>query len=276
MLRGFGVNEGMARNFPIVSCSRAVQFLAMTDFILQVVAVAAIFIVAGCIKGVAGMGLPTVAIGLLGLLMPPAEAAAFLVIPSLVTNVWQFLAGTHRLVLLRRMWAMLLAIALATWACAGLIARAGTSNATAALGATLIAYAIVGLAKIRVSVTPRHEPWLSPIIGATTGIVTGATGVFVVPAVPYLQALDLDKDDLVQALGLSFTVSTVALAAGLTSAGVLYPHLAGMSVLCTVPALAGMMCGQAIRDRIDNATFRLAFFLGLLILGVELAVQSVI
>ncbi len=248
----------------------------MTEFTRQVVAVAAIFIVAGCIKGVAGMGLPTVAVGLLGLLMPPAEAAALLVIPSLVTNVWQFLAGTNRVVLLRRMWPMLLAITLATWAGAGLIVGAATSNATAALGATLIAYATVGLAQIRVSVAPHHEPWLSPIIGATTGLVTGATGVFVVPAVPYLQALGLEKDDLVQALGLSFTVSTVALAAGLTSAGVLHLHVAGMSVLCTGPALGGMMLGRAIRGWIDPAIFRLVFLLGLLVLGVELAVQSVI
>lgn len=276
MLHGFGSTEGMARNSPIVSRPGAVQFHWMTDFTLQGIAVAAIFILAGCIKGVAGMGLPTVAIGLLGLLMRPSEAAAFLVIPSLVTNVWQFLAGTHHAVLVRRMWPMLLAITLTTWAGAGLIARAGTSNVTVALGMALIAYATVGLAEIRVSVAPCHEPWLSPIIGATTGIVTGATGVFVVPAVPYLQALGLDKDDLVQALGLSFTVSTVALAAGLTSEGVFHLHVAGMSVLCTVPALAGMVFGQAIRARTDPATFRLVFFLGLLILGVDLIVGSII
>jgi uncharacterized protein len=276
MLHGFGANEGMPRNIPIVSWRRAVHVHWMTNFTLQGVAVAAIFVVAGCIKGVAGMGLPTVAIGLLGLLMPPAEAAAFLVIPSLVTNVWQFLSGTNRVVLLRRMWPMLLAITLATWAGTGLIARAGTSNATVALGTALIAYAAMGLADIRVSVAPRHEPWLSPIIGATTGIVTGATGVFVVPAVPYLQALGMEKDDLVQALGLSFTVSTVALAAGLTSDGVFHLQVAGLSVLCTVPALAGMFFGQTIRARSDPATFRLVFFLGLLFLGVDLAIRAVI
>lgn len=39
------------------------------------------FLGAGLIKGVTGMGLPTVAMGLLGTVMPPAEAAAMLVIP---------------------------------------------------------------------------------------------------------------------------------------------------------------------------------------------------
>ena len=54
-----------------------------------------------------------------------------------------------------------------------------------------------------------------------TGIITAATGVFVIPAVPYLQAIGLEKDQLVQALGLSFTVSTLALAANIARAGAL-------------------------------------------------------
>ena len=49
----------------------------------------AIFLLAGLVKGVIGMGLPTVAMGLLALVLPPAEAAAIVVVPSLVTNVWQ-------------------------------------------------------------------------------------------------------------------------------------------------------------------------------------------
>ena len=80
------------------------------------------FVVAGLVKGLIGMGLPTVAMGLLGSLTTPAEAAAYLVIPSLITNVWQFLSGGRRLALIRRMWPMLLAVLVVTWASAGLIA----------------------------------------------------------------------------------------------------------------------------------------------------------
>ena len=69
------------------------------------------FLAAGFVKGVIGLGLPTVAIGLLGLLMTPAQAAAILVVPSLVTNIWQFAVGGHLLALVRRMWPMLMASA---------------------------------------------------------------------------------------------------------------------------------------------------------------------
>jgi uncharacterized protein len=56
-------------------------------------AIAGAFLLAGFVKGVIGLGLPTVSIGLLGLLMTPAQAAAILVVPSLVTNTWQAAVG---------------------------------------------------------------------------------------------------------------------------------------------------------------------------------------
>ena len=58
-------------------------------------AVAGAYLLAGFVKGVIGMGLPTVSIGLLGLLLTPAQAAAILVVPSLATNIWQFAAGVR-------------------------------------------------------------------------------------------------------------------------------------------------------------------------------------
>lgn len=241
-----------------------------------VLEVALTFVFAGLVKGITGMGLPTVAMGLLGLLMSPAEAAALLVIPSFVTNAWQFLAGRQRLLLLRRTWPMLLAIGFATWGSTGLITGAGAKRAGASLGATLVIYAVMGLAKVRFSVSGPYEAWISPVVGVATGVVTGATGVFVMPAVPYLQALGFEKNDLVQVLGLSFTISTVALAAGLASREAFQITAAGVSTLCTVPALLGMGIGQSVHARMDAPTFRRIFLIGLLLLGAELVARSVV
>ncbi|RUZ51274.1 sulfite exporter TauE/SafE family protein, partial [Mesorhizobium sp. M7A.F.Ca.CA.004.05.2.1] len=55
--------------------------------------IGAVFLAAGFVKGVVGMGLPTVAMGLLAVTMPPAQAAALLLSPSLVTNLWQLFTG---------------------------------------------------------------------------------------------------------------------------------------------------------------------------------------
>lgn len=240
----------------------------------EILGVALCFVLAGTVKGITGMGLPTVAIGLLGLVMAPAQAAAFLIIPSAVTNVWQFVTGPRRLALARRLWAMMLMIFVTTWAAAGLISGNRAGHATMGLGAALITYAGVTLAKIQLSVPRAYEKWLGPLVGATTGLVTGATGVFVIPAVPYMQALGLEKDDLIQALGLSFTVSTCALGAGLATRDAFHLVAAGASTVCVLPALLGMFIGRMVRSRTNPATFRLVFCMALLVLGLDLVAAS--
>jgi uncharacterized membrane protein YfcA len=238
--------------------------------------ISAIFLLAGFVKGVIGLGLPTVAIGLLGLVMSPVQAAALLVVPSLVTNAWQLAAGPGLVALLRRLWPMLLGVCAGTFAGAGLLGADMSGSATTLLGIALVLYALLGLSAKRFSVPARAEPWLSPLVGTMTGVVTAATGVFVIPAVPYLQALNLEKDELVQALGLSFTVSTLALATVLMLHGAFRPAAAGTSLLALVPALAGMFLGQWVRGRVRAETFRRIFFTGLLILGGHLALRLVV
>jgi len=233
----------------------------------------ATFLGAGVVKGVTGMGLPTVAMGVLGATMSPLTAAAILIIPSFVTNVWQMLAGRDTLRLMRRLWAMMLCIVIGTLLGTRLLVVVDPVWSGRALGLALIAYAAYALLLPTLSVPQRLEPWLSPIIGMVTGLLTGVTGIFTLPAVPYVQSLNLQKDELVQALGLSFTVSTVALAAGLMAQRAFRLEQLGLSLLAVVPALVGMWLGSILRQKISPKTFRRCFLLLLTILGLELALR---
>ena len=238
------------------------------------VAITATFFAAGLVKGVTGMGLPTVAMGVLGALISPLAAASLLIVPSFVTNVWQLLAGPGLGALARRLWPMMLAIVIGTIAGSAVLAGGDTGMTTAALGGILVVYSLYTLFARQLRVAVRFEPALSPVVGGLTGLVTGGTGVFVIPAVPYLQALGLEKDDLVQALGLSFTVSTVALAAGLAWHGALQLDNLALSALAIVPALAGMWAGQTLRGRISPPTFRRWFLVAMLLLGAEMVSRA--
>jgi uncharacterized protein len=233
----------------------------------------ATFLGAGMVKGATGMGLPTVAMGVLGAIMSPLTAAAILIIPSFVTNVWQMLAGRDTLRLVRRLWAMMLCIVIGTLLGTRLLATVDPVWSGRALGLALIAYGAHGLFLPTLSVPERFESWLSPVIGIVTGLVTGVTGIFTLPAVPYVQSLGLQKDELVQALGLSFTVSTVALAGGLLAQDAFRIDQLGLSLLAVIPALAGMWLGSVVRRKISPKTFRHCFLLFLIILGLELALR---
>ncbi|WP_024695421.1 sulfite exporter TauE/SafE family protein [Pseudomonas syringae] len=232
------------------------------------------FLLAGAVKGVIGLGLPTVAMGLLGLAMLPAQAAALLIIPSIVTNVWQLAAGGHLGPLLMRLWPMLAMVFAGTLAGSFWQGMNGDHSMTRALGGALLLYALSGLFLPPFKVAVNTQRWLGPMCGLLTGVITSATGVFVIPAVPYLQALGLERHQLVQALGLSFTVSTLALAIGLSSTGALGGGEMAASLLALIPALLGMVFGQWLRERISAVVFKRAFFIGMALLGLHLLVRG--
>ena len=230
------------------------------------------FLAAGLVKGVVGMGLPVVAMALLGLMMPPAEAASLMVVPTIVTNIWQLYAGPRFGAVARRFATMMVAICAGMPLGIGLLT--GGAHATVALGAVLVAYGAIGLIAPQFAIPNRAERWCSPLIGLVTGAVTGATGVGAVPLAPYLSSLDLDKEEMIQALGLAFTVSMLALAVGLALEAKFHAAVAGGSLLALLPALAGMALGQRIRERMSAAAFRRWFFAGLLALGVYMVVRA--
>jgi hypothetical protein len=237
--------------------------------------IAAVFVLAGFVKGVVGLGLPTIAMGLLALVMPPADAASVLILPTLATNIWQMAAGPSLKPIIVRLWPFMLCVICATLAGAGWLVSAHGHFGTMLLGIALALYALSGLAAIRFAVSASAETWLGPIVGLVTGLVAAATGVFAMPAVIYLQAIGLEKEELVQALGLSFTVSSLALAVNLAAASALNLSLGFASIGALAVACFGMWLGQALRLRLRPETFRLVFLLGLLALGLYLIGRSV-
>lgn len=239
-------------------------------------ATAGAFLLAGFVKGVIGLGLPTISIGLLGLWLTPAQAAAILVVPSLITNVWQAAVGGGVIALARRLWPMLVGICVGTFIGAALLPHDDSGRATVWLGLALVLYAALGLIKGHFSV-PRHaETWLGLLMGTATGAITVATGIFVMPGTPYVQSLHFERDKMVQALGLSFTVSTLTLALALVYAGQVRASLAWPSVVALAAALVGMGLGQVVRGKVRAETFRLCFFIGLLLLGAHLALRELL
>lgn len=237
-------------------------------------AVGAVFLVAGTVKGVIGLGLPTVSLALLTVAIGLPQAMALLLVPSFVTNLWQAMVGGHGRVVLRRLWPFLAAATATVWLGAAALTRLELAWLSALLGFLLVAYAGTSLAGKHFHVQPRQEVWTGPMLGAINGILTGMTGSFVVPGVLYLQALGLPRDALVQAMGVLFTLSTLALAVALGGNALLTPDLGLLSAVALGPALVGMVIGQRIRNRLSERRFRKVFFIALLLLGIYIVATA--
>src|SRR5690349_8035284 len=140
--------------------------------------IAAVFILAGFVKGVIGLGLPTISMGLLAVVMPPIEAAALLILPSLLTNVWQMLAGPSLRFVVARLWLMMVGVCLGTWAGRGLMTGSYAHYGATLLGGALVVYAVTGLRAAHFAISRKREHVLGPLVGAVTGFLSAATGVF--------------------------------------------------------------------------------------------------
>jgi uncharacterized membrane protein YfcA len=212
--------------------------------------------------------------GLLSIVMPPAQAAGLMVLPAMGTNIWQMAAGPSLGKLVRRFTGLIVGVFIGTFATISLLTQSAT-GASAALGLVLAAYGIYGLFARRFEVEPRHEVWASPLIGLATGSILGATGIFVVPTAPYLTSLRMSTEELVQSIGISAFVCPLALTLALAFHGRYTFDVAGTSALALMPALAGMYIGIRLRQRLAAATFMRWFFIGLVLLGGYMFLRAV-
>jgi uncharacterized membrane protein YfcA len=238
--------------------------------------IAAAFLLAGFIKGVIGLGLPTVAMGLLAVTMQPSHALAIVIVPAIVTNIWQTFVGPYLRDIIRRLWPLMVGTVVGIRLNAGMLTGPYARYGTIVLGILLVIYAIIGLSKVSFTVARSHEKWIGGVVGVMTGMVSAATGVQVIPSMPFMQAIGMEKDELVQALGVFFTVATLALAVNLTASGLFSAATALPGAVALVASFAGMFIGQAVRSRMHPDVFRRWFLIAMILLGLYLAGNALV
>jgi uncharacterized protein len=265
--------EGWVCNLQIVPIAPIGQCDLMAESLL--IFIAAAFLLAGFIKGVIGLGLPTVSMGLLAVTMPPSQALAIVIAPAIVTNIWQTFVGPYLRNIIIRLWPLMLGTAFGIWLNGDMLTGPYARYGTVILGVLLAIYATISLRKFTFSVAPSNEKWIGGIVGVITGVISAATGVQVVPSMPFMQSIGMEKDELVQALGVYFTVATLALAFNLTAAGLLSAATALPGLIALVASFVGMFIGQAVRTRMEPDTFRRWFLIAMIFLGIYLVGSAI-
>jgi uncharacterized membrane protein YfcA len=265
--------------------------------IWELAVIAGIYLVAGVVKGGIGLGLPTVSIGLMAAWMPVEQAAGILILPVILTNIWQAFFGTALKLVIYRIWKLQVALVIGSVISALLIAGVDTDVAAGLLGAMLVIFAALGLSGAQFRVPVRSEATLGPVMGLATGLISGATAIFVIPVVPYLQSLDFSKgrpgreddptdptratdetmmkDALIQSLGVTVLVASIGLGLGLGARGELPPSVIAPGLIGTATALVGMVSGRAIRNRMSLEIFRRWVLVGLVGLGIVMVARAV-
>ena len=236
----------------------------------QIAVIAVAFVVAGVAKGAIGMGMPPIAIGLMSFAVPLESAIAVMVVPTMVTNVWPAIYGGGFRVLMRRFGTMAFTAMVGILGVGLLFSSLGSARTTGWVGVILVLYSLLALTRWRPRVPRSAEWWANPVIGLASGAVAGSTGVAAVPFLPYMQSLEMDAHELVQALGIMFMFITGMLAVSLALHGAYHLTNSVGSIAAVAPTMAGVWLGQKARRRLRPETFRKIFIFGMLGVGLHL------
>ena len=237
----------------------------------MIAAVGTTVFVTGALKGVVGLGLSTGSIVVFSLLYGLESALCLLVAPTVATNLWQGASGGHARALITRFWPALAAIVPGVWAGSHLIGALAPGEAERGLGVALMLYAGLALARRDGRYAPRRERTVTLIAGSANGLITGATGVLTIPMVPYMEALNIERDALVQLMAMVFCTSALSLALVLAETGRYDESLRNLSLWAVGPALAGVLAGEWLRARLSAERFRRWLLLALAGVGAKLA-----
>lgn len=235
-----------------------------------------IFLTAGLTKGIVGGGLPVISIGLLTIVSTLPDAIAIAIIPAFVANIWQASRGDYFVALLKQLWPYLIASIVAVFLGTRLLIAVNPSVLTIVLGLVIFVYSFLGVAGKEFNIPAKREKVAAPVFGFLTGLIGGMTGSPAYPGLYFLNGLGFSRNQLVQSMGICFSVVTLSVAISMTSNELITRNNFILSIVATIPAMIGMIIGAKLRHKMSERMFKKLFYTSMLLLGTYLIARSLL
>lgn len=232
------------------------------------------FFAAAFLKGITGLGFSTICLPILSTFIDLKAGIPLVIVPSLSSNVLVMAQAGRFQEALRRFWPLYISAIPGLILGVSVLSSVKSSWSRAVLGAILFIYALwAWRTQTSIALSSQAERrWFIPV-GLVTGVVNGITGSQVMPALPFMLALQLHKDLFVQAINLSFTLSSLVMLVLLSRFGILSWDILGVAVVGILPVALGIFLGGKLRQRLPDDAFRKVVLVFLLVIGLSLVVR---
>jgi len=233
---------------------------------------AAITVFAGFVKGSVGFAMPTIMISGLGAFLAPDVALAALIVPTLLSNVWQALrGGIGAAIAAMKKFRLYISIVLILMVfSAQLVAILPSQVLLLILGVPITVLSGLQLSGWQLTISPAHRRRAEVLIAAFAGFLGGMSGVWGPPTVAYLTAINTPKSDHFRVQGVVYGLGAIVLFLAHLRSGILNAQTVPFSVILVVPALIGLVIGFRFHDHMDQARFRQMTLWVLIIAGLNL------
>jgi uncharacterized membrane protein YfcA len=231
------------------------------------------FLFAAFLKGITGMGFSTICLAVLSLYLEPRVTIPVIILPSISSNVFVMIqVGRFREALLRFWYVYLFALP-GLYLGVQLLYFSDSSVSRVALGITLMLYGFWSLMVRTVLLPSRLERPLAVPVGFCTGIINGLTGSQILPLLPYMISLRLERDLFIQAVNISFTLCSLVMLLLLSWLEIMESGLFMVSAVGIVGVALGICAGGWVRTLLPEARYQQAVLVFLLLIGLSLVVR---
>ncbi|MDX2495317.1 MAG: sulfite exporter TauE/SafE family protein [Desulfuromusa sp.] len=228
------------------------------------------YTVAGSIKGLTGIGFSTSFLPIMALRLDLKIAIPLVIVPSIVSNVVVMVQAGHFREAIRRFWVLYISSIPGLLIGLAILIAVSVDTAKAILGVVLISYTFWALSNKSFSLSKSLERKLKIPVGFFTGIINGLTGSQVMPVLPYMLSLNLNKNLFVQAINISFTLASLIMLFGMNTLGYISPKTFLIATLGLLPVLLTMFFTGRLRHQFSGALHRKLVLTFLLIMGIVL------
>jgi len=235
----------------------------------------AVLLLAGFVKGIVGLALPIITVGLLSSFLPVPIVLAIVILPIVFANLWQAISTGHVFVAVRRFWLVIICLMTTLWFSAKLVVALDANTLYGIVGAAIVLFSVSSAIPSVPALPPRLEKWVGPLAGALGGFLGGVSAIWAPPVMIFYVMLKLPKDDFIRATALSWFCASIPMALAHTRTGVLTFETAKLSLAACVPVLVGLWLGERVRNRIDQEMFRKLLLLTTFLIGLNLIRRAV-
>lgn len=234
------------------------------------------FFIAAFLKGLTGLGFSTLCLGFLALFIDIKIAIPMVFLPSLSSNFMVMLEAGHFMEAMRRFWLLFLSavpgLLIGIW----FLSTSQTEWPKIILGMVMLIYGVWGLFNRDVVLSHASEKRLILPVGIVSGLINGSTGSQIMPIMPYLLSLKMDRNLFVQTINCAFTINTLIMMVCLGKLGMLSRLVLMTSAIGILFVGAGIFLGSRIRKRVSEAFYRKMVLIFLIVLGAILALRPLI
>lgn len=233
-----------------------------------------IYFFAGVIKGTLGIGFPTAAVSLLAQFTDARTAIVVVIMPMLLTNVWQVFRSWQFLSVLREYWRMILSMSFFIFLFSQVSSAISVNYLAVVLGIIVVLFAVNSLYGRPLMLAERWNHSAQWAAGSSAGLMGGLVSVWAPPMLIYLGTRRLPKEQFVATVGTLLLVGSSFLLLSYWQSGVLLASLFILSSLLVIPSIIGFIVGEHIRHKLSAQRFERLLLWFFLLMGLNLIRKS--